>query len=164
MGREPDYIANGHEVKLLLKDEPTNTTYGGQSAWLNGRAVYIMDAAEAMADGHPSYPDFLAEVFEDVTQKSDVTKRHVHVLVSYMADTDQYICRSCGGLFDMDNAVKYGFCDVKCGACAKAAKTCTDGGSHEWKCLNPHQKRNARVPTKYKCTKCGKKRQTVPTG
>ena len=163
MGREPDYIANGHEVTTRFTENPRNTKYGGQSAWLNGKAVYIMKAVEVMHDDE-TYPKFLCDNFDGVEEKSDVTEYHVRLLLSYMADTDQYICKKCGSLFNMDDAVTYGFCDVKCGACAKASKTCTDGGSHEWKCLNPHQKRNARVPTKYKCTKCGKKRRTVPTG
>ena len=136
-----EYDRNGHEITVQQVNEG-----GSVSAWIDGRAAYADSALEVWSGNADSDFDKIQEVVE------------------YMADNDVYFCRKCDTFYHYEEAATYGFCDHKCGQCNKADKMCEGGDSHDWECTNPHQKHNARVSTKYRCTDCGKKRKTVPTG
>ena len=145
-----EYDRNGHEITVQQVRGPDSSHGASEpSAWINGKAAYASEALEAKP-----------HIVND--EMSDYEK--VKAVAEYMVDNDLYFCRKCNTFYHYEEAATYGFCDHKCGQCNKADKMCDGGDSHDWKCTNPHQKRNARVSTKYRCTDCGKKKKTVPTG
>jgi hypothetical protein len=143
--RKEEYEANGHEVTIQQVNEG-----GGISAWIDGKAAHAEPAK--------------SQIPIDIQTKTDWDE--VHAIVSFMVNSDVYYCTKCDSLYDYTTAVGTGFAGHKCGECAREDNHCPDSpdGDHEDKCLNPRQKRNARVATKYKCKHCGRKRRTTPTG
>jgi len=149
-----EYDANGHEVTIQQVRGP-DSSHGASEpgAWINGSAVYLSAFEEN--------PSMVPEAFQDV-DVNDVDD--VERLVSFLVNEERLICPKCNDTFPIENSVGTGFAGVKCGKCANRDSTCEDGGSHDWNCVNPHQKHNARVATKYSCEKCPATKQTTPTG
>jgi len=144
--RKEAYDAGGHEITIQQVNEG-----GKPSAWIDGYAAHgrmAMDYADVDTDGLGAW---------------DALER----VLAFMADNDVYFCPKCETFYDYDNAVGTGFAGHKCGDCNRDDKHCPDnpdGNSHDDECLNPSQRHNARVATKYKCEHCGRKRSTTPTG
>lgn len=146
--------ANGHNVVVQqVRGPESKSGASSPGAWINGKAVYL-----SVVRDHPECipEDFVPDDFMNVQQ--------VERLVAYLASNSLLLCKKCNDTFNIEDSVSTDFAGVKCKKCSERARTCDDGGKHDLKCLNPHQKHNARVATKYKCTKCGKKSQTTPTG
>lgn len=144
--RKEEYEAAGHEVTIQQVNEG-----GDISAWIDGKAAYADAALESVP------------IDTEGVEMWDKIKR----LMAFMADTDVYFCKKCNTFYDCTDSSGTGFAGHQCGDCARGAAHCADnpdGDSHEDECLNPRQKRNARVATKYRCVHCGRKRQTTPTG
>jgi len=150
--RKEEYDAAGHEVTIQQvrgPDSPSGATE--PSAWIDGKAAYTDDALEYVP------------IDVSGLDKWDAIKR----LMAFMADNDVYFCKKCNTFYDCNDSSGTGFAGHQCGDCARGAARCPDnpdGDGHEDECLNPSQKHNARVPTKYKCEHCGRTRQTTPTG
>ena len=144
-----EYEIDGIEVTIQQVRGPESSHGASEpSAWINGGAAYALDAIEALP--------------LDVSGKSPLDK--VKVAVAFMVDNDVRFCKKCNTFRDIGTFVSTGFAGRKCSVCADRDSTCSDGDSHDYKCLNPNQKHNARVATKYKCKTCGKKKSTTPTG
>jgi hypothetical protein len=86
------------------------------------------------------------------------------MVAGFMANNSLLFCKKCGNFYARENAVSTHFAGQKCSTCAKKDATCEDGGKHDYKCVNPSQKRNARVATKHKCNDCGSVKKSTPTG
>jgi hypothetical protein len=147
--RKEEYSESGIDVTIQQVRGPDSSHGASEpSAWLNGGAAYATHALEAY--------DF------DVSDKEPFDK--VKTVVDFMVDNRVRFCKKCDTFRDVDNFVSTGFAGRKCQACANKDNTCKDGDTHDDECVNPHQRHNARVATKYKCTKCGRTRKTTPTG
>jgi len=149
-----EYEANGFDVTIQQVRGPNSPSGASDpAAWIDGKAVYLSVIAE--------HPEIIPEDFrpEDVTNIEDVER-----LVAYLVSEARLVCKKCNDTFPFENNVSTGFAGVKCGKCANRDSTCDDGDSHNYKCMNPRQKNNARRATKYKCQKCGRIRKTTPTG
>jgi len=150
--RKAEYDANGHEVIVQQVNEG-----GDVSAWIDGYAAYMSDALDHITD----IP--LSDKIERHLESGDVWEAY-ETLLAWMTDSDNYFCQKCNSFYNSEKVVRTHFAGHKCARCANIDKTCDDGGSHDYKCLNPRQKHNARIATKYKCKECGKKKRTTPTG
>ena len=147
--RKEEFEVDGIEVTLQQVRGPDSSHGASEpSAWLNGGAAYATDALEVLPF--------------DVSNKTPYEQ--VKAAVAFMVDNRVRFCKKCDTFRDVDDFVSTGFAGRKCKSCANNDATCKDGDSHDDKCLNPHQKHNARVATKYKCKKCGRTRKTTPTG
>lgn len=155
--QKAEYDANGKEVVVHFHPPEDYSTH---SAWVDGRAVYL----DRIYDNPEILPDWLADGLSD--SLSDSGRKEIKDILAFLTETQQLICKRCDTLFPHSNYSSVGFAGVECGACANEKAHCpdSDDGSHEDTCLNPSKKRNARVPTKYKCKHCGRKRETLPTG
>lgn len=142
--RKAEYEASGHEVTLQQVREDTDP-----SAWIDGKAAYADHALDEVP------------ISLDGLDQWDAIRR----VVSFMVDNDVYFCKKCDTFYDYRNSCGTGFAGHQCAECDGAAKRCPESDDgHSDTCLNPRQKRNARVSTKYKCDHCGRTRQTTPTG
>lgn len=152
--RKSEYETNGHEVTIQQVNEG-----GSISFWIDGRAGY----ADKLFDNLDVFPK---RVSSKIVRELDVGDRWeaIKTAAAFMVSQDVYFCPKCQRLYPCENVTYTGFAGHKCGKCANDDNTCKDGGDHDMKCTNPHQKHSARVSTKYKCQKCGYKRKTVPTG
>lgn len=156
--RKREYDANSHQVTIQQVNPD-----GEISAWIDGYAAHehkAIDRLSAIA------PDTVVDQVSEL-QDSDKEWQAVEVVLAFMADNDLYFCSKCESFYDSDNVVRTKFAGHKCIECKKGDDYCPDnpnGDSHEWDCLNPRQKHNARMPTKYKCEHCGKRRRTMATG
>jgi uncharacterized protein YbaR (Trm112 family) len=147
---------NGYEVTVQQVRGPDSDVGASEpSAWIDGWAVYLSVLEEN--------PEIVPEEFQpdDLMAVDDVRK-----VVSYLVDNGLLICKKCNSTYPVENAVGTGFAGNKCGECASNDAECPDSpdGEHHDECTNPRHKHNARMPTKYKCKHCGRKRQTVATG
>jgi hypothetical protein len=159
--RKEEYSANGHEVIIQQVNEG-----GGISAWIDGYAAHIHDAMDAMAE---SDRDIETDISDKVKHHlSDSEEWHaIKATLAWMCDCHVYYCKKCERFYDSNEVVGTGFAGHKCTWCDAEDKRCPDnpdGDSHEDRCLNPSDKHNARVATRYKCKHCGRKRSTTPTG
>jgi len=156
---EKRYDAAGEQVVLRHKDEPTDTKYGNHCAWFNdgSRAVYLKSAYA----NQDEYPDWLQAKMSD--ELIDASIEELEALLAFLADNSLLVCR-CGRAFPKDNAVSTGFAGVKCEMCSSDDAYCpeTEDNTHEMKTISGRH--NARKPTKRKCTECGHKTQSPPTG
>lgn len=149
-----EYESNGHNVVIQQVRGPDSPSGASEpAAWIDGSAVYLDTLIEN--------PEAVPEAFR-LTDRMNLDA--VEKVVSYLVSEERLVCPKCSDTFPIENSVGTGFAGVKCGKCANRDKTCKDGGSHDDKCTNPHQKHNARVATRYKCKKCGRTRKTTPTG
>lgn len=150
--REAEYDAAGHEVTILQVNEG-----GDIHGWIDGWAAYFDDAVE-----------HLSEVPDDITEKVNESDKWsaMETLFAWMVENDKYFCKNCKSFYNSDDVSSTGFAGHQCMSCNLEEQICPDSptGDHDDECLNPGQKRNARVPTKYRCVHCGRKRQTTPTG
>lgn len=147
--RKEEYTENGIDVTIQQVRGPDSSVGASEpSAWLNGGAAYATAALDVW--------DF------DLSDEEPFDK--VKAVVDFMMQNQVRFCKKCNTFRDIDSFVSTGFAGRKCQSCANEDNTCQDGNSHNDECLNPRQKRNARVSTKYKCTKCGRIRKTTPTG
>lgn len=155
--RKREYEASGHSVTIQQVNEG-----GGISAWIDGNAAHMADAFDKLADAAPLT---IANKVENLLDGGETWKAFETAL-GWMVDNDLYFCKKCNSFYPSENVVRTHFAGHKCGECARSDNTCpeTPDGEHDMECLNPHQKHNARVATKYKCTECGYQRQTTPTG
>jgi len=145
---------NGHEITIQQVRGPDSSMGKSEvGLWINGYAVKIADKYDDSFDVPETfYPSDTYEVNE------------VKRFASFLVDNDLLICGKCRNTMPADSGVTFGFCDIKCDDCVKSDRECDDNEEHSWKCTNPRQKSNARLPTRYKCEKCGKTRKTTPTG
>lgn len=147
--RKEEYEIDGTEVILQqVRGPDSNSGESEPSAWINGGAAYALESIEDLPF--------------DVSDMSPYNQ--VKAAVAFMVDNNVRYCKKCSTFREIGSFVSTGFAGRKCSVCADRDATCDDGGSHEDKCLNPRQKHNARVATKYKCKKCGRIRKTTPTG
>lgn len=147
--KQEEFEVNGIEVTIQQVRGPDSDHGASEpSAWLNGGAAYAKEAKEVTP--------------LDVSDLSPY--KQVKAIVAFMVDNRVRFCPKCETFRDVDNFVSTGFAGRKCQKCANHDNTCEDGGEHDFECLNPSQKHNARVATKYKCQKCGYKKSTTPTG
>lgn len=147
--KKEEYTIDGIDVTIQQVRGPDSSNGASEpSAWIDSGAAYALDAIE--------------ELPFDVSHKTPFDQ--VKAAVAFMVDNNIRYCKKCDNFRDMDGFVSTGFAGRKCGVCATSDSTCDDGGDHDDKCLNPRQKNNARIATKYKCTKCGRTRKTTPTG
>lgn len=147
--QKEEFEIEGVEVTIQQVRGPDSDMGASEpSAWIDGYSAYATDALE--------------ELPIDVSNRSPYEQ--VKAAVAYMVDNGVQFCPKCESFRDSEGFVSTGFAGCKCGVCAEEDTTCEDGGEHEDECLNPRQKHNARVATKYKCVKCGRKRKTTPTG
>jgi hypothetical protein len=150
--RKEEYQAAGHNV-VIQQSRGTDSNLGASepSAWIDGKAAYTDKALEYIP------------VDVSGLDKWNTIER----LCAVMVDKEVLFCKNCNTFYDYRDSSSTGFAGHQCDDCARAAATCSDnpdGNEHEDECLNSRQKNNARVPTKYKCTHCGRKRSTTPTG
>lgn len=138
-----EYTVDGIEITIQQVREDSEP-----GAWINDGSAYVMSAIEQLPF--------------DVSDKEPFDQ--AKAAVAFMVDKEVRFCNKCNEFRQIGTFVSTGFAGRKCSVCAKQDATCQDGGKHDWDCTNPNQKHNARVPTKYKCTKCGKKKQSTPTG
>ena len=104
----------------------------------------------------------LSEVPEHFHPSKDLEDRKK--FASFLVDTEQYVCGKCGKLYPMDTGGAYPFAGVMCQECVDRKNHCPENDSHDFECINPHQRHNARVDTKYKCKHCGQKKVSPATG
>lgn len=151
------YDANGHEVTVKQRN-------GSISAWIDEWAVDVSGVLEDFPDN---------DITEELREKLDYyldngnNLEALKVALSWMTSCNVYYCSKCNSFYDHNNVVGTGFAGHKCKDCDDEAKYCPDnpdGDRHVDRCLNPSDKHNARVSTKYKCKHCGRKRSTTPTG
>lgn len=147
--RKEEYTENGIDVTIQQVRGPDSDIGASEpSAWLNDGAAYATDALEAW--------EF------NVSDKEPFDQ--VKTVVDFMVENKVRFCKKCNTFRDVGNFVSTGFAGRKCQTCANEDKTCEDGDTHDYECVNPRQRNNARVPTKHKCTKCGRVKKTTPTG
>lgn len=149
---------SGHEVTVQQVNES-----GSPSLWIDGYAQDIDVAIDVLANSDDRFGQKLAAQLEEKINNGNAIAG-TESLAAWLVSLDQYVCTKCESLYPTENVVQTHFAGHKCGACDTSDKTCDDGGEHDMKCLNPHQKNNARISTKYQCKKCGYKRKTTPTG
>jgi hypothetical protein len=113
------------------------------SAWINGLAVYI----DTVYDNPELVPKWL-----DLNDRKSVNE--TESLLVYLLDIEKMPCDNCERLRDIDEMVQTNFAGCECSSCAY---DCIDSNGHDYECLNPNQKNNARVHTEFKCKKCDKK-------
>jgi len=147
--QKEEYEIDGIEITVQQVRGPDSSHGASEpSAWINGGAAYATHAIEAF----------------DMDVEADTPYGKVKAVTEWMVENEMRFCKKCDTFRPIGTFVSTGFAGRKCGECANADATCKDGDSHDYKCLNPNQKHNARVATKYKCEKCGKKKATTPTG
>jgi uncharacterized protein CbrC (UPF0167 family) len=149
--RKEEYTHSGHDLTIQQVNERVTP-----SAWINGKAAHE----------HAAIDNVSKEKLDGLNKSEDEWKA-VKTIVEYMAENDLYFCKNCNEFYNYTNSSNTGFAGHQCGKCANEQATCPDnpnGDKHEDECLNPHQRNNARVPTKYKCIHCGRRRRTTPTG
>jgi hypothetical protein len=159
--RKREYEANGHEVTIQQVNEG-----GDISAWIDGYAAYINSAMDSLVNDSETANLQVAKKAK-YNRENGETWKAIEATLAYMTDCHVYYCNKCNRFYDYNNVVGTGFAGHKCLKCKKKDDHCPDnpdGNSHEDTCLNPRQKHNARVATKYKCKHCGRKRSTTPTG
>jgi hypothetical protein len=156
---EKRYEFSGENIVIRHKNEPRDTTYGNHSAWFDDGTTSI-NLKSAYNNKH-QFPDWLQKEMAD--DLIDASLDELKELLEFLAKNGSLIC-SCGRVFPKDNAVSTGFAGVKCSVCAREDAYCpeSEDNKHNMKVLSG--KNNARMPTKRKCTKCGYKNQTPPTG
>lgn len=160
MGREKlQYTASGENVVIHYQDDPSDTTYGNHAAWFDGGSTAIN--LKAGYQNQSQFPDWLQEKLSE--KLVDASLGEIESLLAYLADNSLLLC-GCGRAFPKDNKVSTGFAGVKCGKCAEEDAYCpeTDDNTHEMTCVSGRN--NARKPTVSKCTECGYKNKTPPTG
>lgn len=91
-------------------------------------------------------------------------KKNIKKFASFLVETEQYVCGKCGALYPNTEGGTYPFAGVMCQECVDDKNTCPENDEHDFKCINPNQRNNARVDTKYKCKHCGKKKISPATG
>lgn len=148
--------ANGHEVTVQQVRGPESSHGASEpSAWIDGWAVYL----STLEENPEIVPDeFYPDNFMDVDE--------IRKVVSYLVDNELIICPKCDSTYPVENAVGTGFAGNKCGECAKSDAECPDSpdGEHDYEITNPRHRHNARMPTKYKCQHCGRKKKKPATG
>lgn len=152
--RKSEYTVNNHDITIQQVNEG-----GDVSFWIDGNSGY----REKVFDNLDVFPEAFGKKAQDRLDNGNVWGA-VKVLISFMVEQDLYFCPKCQTLYPSNDSVNTHFAGHKCGNCARSDATCEDGGDHDMKCLNPHQKSNARISTKYQCKKCGYRRKTTPTG
>lgn len=158
--RKEEYEANGHRVRIQKVNEHSSI-----SAWIDGNAAYLDKAMDHFLENRNDLTEDLAEKIEHELESDDVWSA-VKSLLSWQTDCGVYFCPKCDSFYDHNDRVRGGFAGHYCQDCADAEAQCEESpdGEHHDECLNPHQRNNARVSTKYRCKHCGRKRQTTPTG
>jgi hypothetical protein len=147
--KKETFDVDGIEITLQQVRGPDSSHGASEpAAWINGGAAYALQSVDSLPF--------------DVAHLSPY--KQVKVAVAYMVDNGVRFCKKCGNFREIGTFVSTGFAGRKCGVCANADATCKDGDSHSWECVNPSQKHNARVATRYKCTDCDKTKATTPTG
>jgi hypothetical protein len=156
---EKEYDASGEQVVIHYKENPTDTKYGNHSAWVDdgSTAVYLKSA---YANQH-ELPDWLQARMSD--KLIDASLEEIESLLAFLADNSLLVCR-CGRPFPKENAVSTGFAGVKCEMCSSDDAYCPETGDHSHSMTVISGRHNARRPTKRKCTECGYKTQSPPTG
>lgn len=136
------YEADGHEVKVMETD---SSVYG----YINGKAINWKDAdlSAVPTEFQPT------ETFESVKR-----------FMAYCVNFDVRVCGKCGVLFEAGTGGTYPFAGIQCAHCNDKGVYCPDGSEHSFEVLNPHQRHNARVATKRKCSNCGYRKDSPPTG
>jgi len=158
MEYKSDYNLSDHNVTIQIVNA------GDEGAiWIDGYAQPLEALFEAMETDERSVAQKLAGIAQDQFDEGN-RAAGLESLATYLVSMDQYVCSKCESLYPADNVVSTHFAGHKCGECATSDNTCEDGGEHEMTCVNPRQKHNARVSTKYRCEKCGYTRKTTPTG
>jgi len=119
------------------------------SAWIDGLAVYL--------DTIENNPEIIPTSFEinNIKNIGDIK-----AVMAYLLDTEQMPCKQCEELRDIDDMIQTNFAGCTCRSCKY---DCENSNGHDYTCLNPGQKNNARVHTKFKCDNCGKKKFNVAT-
>jgi hypothetical protein len=147
--RKEEVQIDGHEV-IVQQTRGPDSTHGASPvhAWVDGGKVPVSE----MLDEY------------DISVSGENAFDRVKATVRVMVNAEVRFCSKCREFRGIDSFVSTGFAGRKCHVCADKDSTCQDGDEHDDKCLNPRQKHNARLPTKYKCTKCGRVRKTTPTG
>lgn len=159
--RKEEYDAGGHEVVIQQVNEHNNP-----SAWIDGYAACTNAAMDSLINDSETADTEIADKIAYHKQNDELWKA-IKTTLSFMVECHVYYCTSCGHFYDHKDVSSTGFAGHQCGDCARSAATCPDnpnGDTHSDECINPRQKRNARVPTRYKCMHCGRKRKTTPTG
>lgn len=153
--RKEEHEVNGHEVVIQQVNEGSDV-----SVWFDGYAGYI-DEAMSHVDETP--------VSRKVARHLEAGEQWhaVKAMAAAMAELSVYFCTDCDSFYDADKVVRKHFAGHRCEDCANSEKQCSENPeseTHDYKTLNPHQRHNARVATKYKCKHCGHKKQSTPTG
>jgi len=148
-------------------------TYRKEKSTINGHETVVQQTRGPDSDWGATKP------VTWIDRKSGYTGRAIRVwfpsvdegdfsanktLLRVMAENDLLYCKKCDTFYNSDESVGTGYAGHKCRDCHEADESCQDGNEHNYKCLNPSQKRNARMPTKFKCKNCGHTKQSVPTG
>lgn len=154
--RKKEMEASGHEV--------TVQQIGGASvkAWIDGFYVPLTQVREHLDE----FPARISEHARDLSDDGDEWEE-VMLIVAYMVNHDLRFCTDCQHFYDADDVVRTGMAGHKCASCDADDKYCEenpDGNEHEETCLNPRQRTNAKMATKYQCDHCGRIRRTTPTG
>lgn len=164
--RKEEYESNGHDVTIQQVRGPDSSAGATDpSAWIDGYAVSLESAIKLFVTQSEN-PDDLQEKVEYHRENGETWKA-IKTLISWMTDCHVYYCSNCASFYDCNKVVGTGYAGHICSRCDRAKKHCPDnpdGDEHDDDCLNPRQKSNARVPTKYICKHCGRKRATTPTG
>jgi hypothetical protein len=147
--RKEEVQINGHDV-IVQQTRGPDSAHGASPVhvWVDGGKVPVSE----MLDEH------------DISVSEVEAFEQVKTAVRVMVNADVRYCSKCSHFRDIDSFVSTGFAGRKCQVCANEDNTCQDGNEHTDTCVNPQTKHNARLPTKYKCTKCGRVRKTTPTG
>lgn len=150
----PDECVTIHET-----DRPGGTKY---SAWFGDGSESLH--LSTLWENQATLPAWVRESMSESLRGEDLSL--VKTVVAYLADSGQMVCGNCGCLFDRTDRHSRGFAGTICHGCYSDAKACPESGDgeHKDRCLNPSQKSNARIPTRYKCEECGRTRSTTPTG
>lgn len=136
------YETDGQEVKVMETDCDTHL-------YINGLAIKWQDADLSS----------IPSEFQP-TDDFEAVKR----FAAYCVDNGIRVCGKCGIIFESGTGGTYPFAGIQCSHCDNKDVYCPDGSEHNFECLNPGQRHNARVATKRKCADCGYRKDSPPTG
>lgn len=156
---EKRYEHSGEEIVLRHKEEATDTKYGNHSAWFDDGTTSIR--LRSAYENKSEFPTWLQKEMSDKLVDSSVDE--LQDVLEFLAENNLLVC-GCGRLFPKENAVSTGFAGVKCGVCSSDDSYCpeTEDNNHNMEVISGRN--NARKATKRRCTECGHKNQTPPTG
>ncbi len=144
---------NGHDVTVQQVNGPDSDVSKSEvGIWIDNIKVNPKEGCENC--GIPDY--FTPNDVKDL--------KEMKPLAAFLADNDKRICGECSQVMPIDGGRRVGFAGIQCDKCRKSKAACDGGKKHNWDCVNPHQKHNSRVPTRYACESCGQKKQSLPTG